>query len=1405
MTTDAQLVEWRDAATSGGLPQPYRRDRWQPLRAGVVNLWEYDAAEVWYADGRMQLQGANESGKSTLMTLTTLLLLAGDTGSRNIDTLGESGKRFRYYVEPSDHPLDRRDATRQKHRGWAWQEYGRQTDGDPEYFTTLLFAEARRTDASLKTHWCTLHGRHRVRAGLTLLSAGLVAEPQQLRDIEGFVLHRTGAAYREAIARTMFGTASDLLDQVVRILRVVRTPKIGDRLDLAFLTTAFRNALPPLAEDEIRQLAEGWDQLERLRSDRDTAEQALAAVEEFTRKSWRPWADAVIRAAADPVTAAVTAFDNVTREERLAREAASALERQVTELAAQITADDVATAHTRAELEALQQEQAYQDAVTAIANADQLAERAREAVRLAQRSEQRARDTIAKVGPARVAAETAATDLREGEASVDAAANRVAAEAEPAGLTDVAARFLPGRDTARLDQAARRRQAAVTRILQLLDIQADAQRALDEAVRVATQARTEATAAAALADTAGEEVTRTIEAVAAALGAWAARLPDVARPTPEAVEAWVGLVSGLADADRPRPVVAAAIARDHLDSIRRTLQQRSAELASQLQQNTRAQQDLTARLAAVEQERDPRPAEPALWRRRDRPDGVTDGGAPLWRLVEVIDDADGTDVATLEAALEASGLLQAWVTPDGAYQLERDGADTVWIAGDRAAPGISHTLRAVLRPADDAGVLTDTVDRLLRNTAYSPTPSAAPALSPDGQWWHGTLTGRAIGVDGGPRLLGAAARAADRRRRIVGLRAELADLRATAEAITNELADVDQLLERLAEAARLAPDDAPVVAAVLTLRHAEREAERLARKAADGETAARDAQDRLDGVVADVVTHADEHRLPRRPGEVEATRLALYDFASVVSKLADAVGRLPRLREIAVQFAGAYDEAERLATTAQEDAETDRAEAERLQVQAAAAASALAQDAQEILARVADLRKNLGQLEGQVKLLRAERDQVLSRQFKAQSTLESVEEQRSAAEAERQRAVDSWFACVDAGLPALRHLPDPSARNVTAARESARAARAAIHPRDWSDEPQVVAKRVQARWASMVDTAQELRSRLESLSGRTVRTKPADEDDPGAVDVVVDGTGAALPPPTAVDVLARLLERLSNDYDEELSRTINELLGSTFIEHLRDRLVEAERLRTDINAKLAQTPTTTSGLILRLVRAPVEGERAANDVLAALERDFGLLPAGTQDQIRQFLSRRIGDAQEAARASGDADWRAQLERILDYRRWFELRLEYRTAQATANGAIGWRPLNRDDHSLLSGGAKVVTLLQPFVAALHAMYDQSGIGPRMMWLDEAFDGVDPANRATMLRLLADCDLDWVVAGPATIANTPTVPMAAIYEVRRAPRPFPGVSLELAVWAGGELTHLVTPDPADLPDLFSELQT
>jgi hypothetical protein len=126
----------------------------------------------------------------------------------------------------------------------------------------------------------------------------------------------------------------------------------------------------------------------------------------------------------------------------------------------------------------------------------------------------------------------------------------------------------------------------------------------------------------------------------------------------------------------------------------------------------------------------------------------------------------------------------------------------------------------------------------------------------------------------------------------------------------------------------------------------------------------------------------------------------------------------------------------------------------------------------------------------------------------------------------------------------------------------------------------------------------------------------------------------------------------------------------------------------------------------------------------------------------------------------------------------------------------WHPLTRQVHGRDSGGGKAVTLLQPLLATLVALYAEAPEGPRPLWLDEAFTGVDDLNRTTMLDLLVSFDLDFVAAGPETLVAVSAVPSAAIWHVTRAPAPVPGVELSLALWAGDRIVPLPTPDAEPL---------
>ena len=43
------------------LPEPLR-ERWQPLRLGLVELFHYDSEEFWFRDGHLLLRGNNGTG-----------------------------------------------------------------------------------------------------------------------------------------------------------------------------------------------------------------------------------------------------------------------------------------------------------------------------------------------------------------------------------------------------------------------------------------------------------------------------------------------------------------------------------------------------------------------------------------------------------------------------------------------------------------------------------------------------------------------------------------------------------------------------------------------------------------------------------------------------------------------------------------------------------------------------------------------------------------------------------------------------------------------------------------------------------------------------------------------------------------------------------------------------------------------------------------------------------------------------------------------------------------------------------------------------------------------------------------------------------------------------------------------
>ena len=189
--------------------------------------------------------------------------------------------------------------------------------------------------------------------------------------------------------------------------------------------------------------------------------------------------------------------------------------------------------------------------------------------------------------------------------------------------------------------------------------------------------------------------------------------------------------------------------------------------------------------------------------------GVRDGrpGAPLWKVTDFAPGVSDVERAGLEAALEAAGILDAWVTPEGNLV---DG-DVIVVSG--LAPVAGPSCASLLVPAIDpddlqAGVLREeSVASVLSAIGREPGTAGTGRTwaTTDGRWSNGVLSGAWRKEQAG--YIGEGAREAARRSRIESLERELDEERAAIEGIDADLAGIEARQELLAEEHRAVPPD----------------------------------------------------------------------------------------------------------------------------------------------------------------------------------------------------------------------------------------------------------------------------------------------------------------------------------------------------------------------------------------------------------------------------------------------------------------------------------------------------------------------------------------------------------------------------------------------------------------------
>ncbi len=1325
------------------LPEP-ELERWQPLRAGIVDLFYYDQEEFWFRDGRLLLRGNNGTGKSKVLALTLPFLLDGDMSPHRVEPDADPKKRMEWnLLLGGDHPHPER-------LGYTWVEFGRRDGDGTAQFCTIGCGLKAVSGRGIARHWYFVTSR-RPGGDLRLVDAtGSALTRDRLSDVldpDGTVYDRA-RDYRRAVDENLFGFGEQRYGVLVDLLVQLRQPQLSKRPSEKALSAALTESLPPLDQAVVADVAEAFRSLEEDREALSAMTEARNAAASFL-KHYRRYARVVSRRRARLPREAQSAFERTSRE---LADAQSALAEAEARLVAarerlgtaesernRLQARDSALRESPEMRDARELERAAQDADRLRGESERLA--AERVAGDAKVRGQKDRHHGAAARLARVAQALRATRSTAGEAASAARvssdhADRIDQVLDAGGFADADAAQL----RAEADRITERQQRSLDHVQRLRSAADDALREAAAARRVLADADAELAdlgercqIAADLVGRQGIElVTQVREHLAQAAEL---QVADSAGTVAE-LELWVETLAG------PNPAAVAVTAASQ--GLVAELASDSAELRALQQAAASRLDDLNAEIARLERGEDTVPPAPYT-----RDVTARDGrrGAPLWRLVDFADGIGDADRAGIEAALEAAAILDAWVMPDGEV-LSADTQDVLLRSGEAVPVGLGTVLRPAADPEDPqaSAVSEQVITALLDSIGYGDQQAQA-WVSADGRFRLGVLTGAWHKPTA--TLIGRAARDAAKRAQLRDLRdqvdtteTELSQLGLAQQGIAERRARLEQEVADLPGDAGLRQAHAAVLALTDEQKRLDVRRESAQRDEARKTEAAELARTAVDEGARDSGLPTEAESLSKVAAALATYRITLAELWPALSAVGDAEQRTAEitgdLEEAELTFA---DVAERSATAEQESA----AAAERLRTLEDTVGAAVA----ELEAQLRETAGLLSVNQSEENAARAEVEQAIDARGNANGQREQLAEQLEGVVARRAGAAESFrrFAATGLLFVALPDLDVPDADSSWAPIPAMRLARRVNDDLGDVDDSDNAWDRVQHRLNT------ELKALQDTLSRHGNRASADLQEEGVVVEIEFQGrpaTVSQLADALATDVADR--ERLLSEREREV---LENHLVSEVASTLQELISAAESQVVAMNAELVSRPTST-GMRLRLLWQPRQdgpaGLAAARDRLMRQTSDAW----SPEDRaaVGEFLQARIAEVR-ARDATGT--WLEHLTEAMDYRAWSHF-----VIQRYQNGQ--WKSATGP----ASGGERVLAASVPLFAAASSHYSSAGSphAPRLITLDEAFAGVDDNARAKYLGLLAAFDLDVVMTSEREWGCYPEVPGLAISQLSRA---------------------------------------
>jgi hypothetical protein len=1439
--------------------------RFRLARAGIHQVWQYDD-EFSFGDGRLLLRGKNGAGKSKALEILLPFLLDGD--ARRIDASGGGKTTLKWLM------LDGWSGGTNRH-GYLWAEFTRVDDeGEPHRLTVGASVRASASTGEARAEFFVTSLQ--VGDELPLHDPARRPSRDKARELIGHAhWYERPADYRARVARELFGlTDQARYRNLIHLLYGLRRPTIGDRIESGELVKVLSDALPPLDDDVIDKVARNLDDLDAVRAELARLERTNAALTTFL-KSYRGYLHGVLRARVSHVTAALGDLSRKRRQAGDAERTVATLKGQESAAAGVVESLETARATADADLRALRDSAAY-GALRDLRDKRQTLHAVAETARTAWDAAGRAHDGEATAAQwLRDETDSIGRDLSDLRAALRTVRRTARGHGLDEGLfpdvgatrTEVLsaplAERLTGPDGTVVEVARPAAEALSpeisgeleewrTRLTEsdaLLKGRLRAAAALDSRLKEVADAERKAgglrehaerlegqlSGARERLDGRGDQLVRASRQYAASVASWAARLPHPAS---------LAAMTEMPD-DPATPAQDRALGRGVPDAVARTAHETCAPVLSGYEHE---RDQALERERSLGQELDKARKEKRRWEAQADPepprspyscaDRTTGTGAPLFLLVDFRETVPDTDRPGIEAALEASGLLAAWVSAQG----------TVLAAGTRdvilrgAAPVAGASLADVLRPVPGHGVSEAALDRLLRGIGLAdnavpaeavpadavppeavpedavppeavPADAGAPATVPPDNGRHraaaGALPGtaparggagaepaartwvardgryrvdviRGAHVKGRAEYIGAAVRAATRQRRIDELAARAGELAEELERAVTARQEVERRRDALQAALREIPAGRLLTEAWTGYDNALAEVTRLSGDLLTARREAEQATATAVGLRTRAQAQATGDGLPADREQLSVVQRDLAglrkDLEGMVAGASRAGSRLARHEAARASWGNARQG--RLTAESDYSAARERLAGAQRELELLERSAGATE--QEIMAAETDAQRRLDAAERRLPQARTVHGGAHDGRLRAEA-----DRDRLVAElGEQERSVVAGGSALRrplglAGLPLAAGLTGagPLLDRYDAAQDGDVRSRIGAL-RALADGVGAMLGPVGADVSAslIIRRSEELR---DGLAGGY--DAEGEEDDGIKRYVLRDDTGTH-----DVAVVGERIRSAAEAAASRLSAREQEVFETYLLgelgDHLSRQVLAARNLVATMSDTLEQV-RSSHGIGVRLDwELPRDGDADIRAAVALLRQPSALRTRDQSAQLRDALRRRI---EEARRADPSAGYAVHLRAALDYRDWFEFKVKVtEAAHPDRERLLSHRT------ALSQGEMRVVSYLVLFAtAAAHFTSVAAGApqAPRLILLDDAFAKVDEPTHGRLLGLLVELDLDFIITSERLWGCFPTVPSLHIYECLRDPAAR-GVATVHFTWDGHH-KHLV----------------